>query len=111
MADSTLFVYTRPQAERLRARIRNDSIRIATLRADSADLSEAVDTLRAAYFSCARERDAWVGTVEAKNEAIEALEAAQPGGLEGLLVNGPSGFVFGGAVGLTAGVVACQRAN
>lgn len=118
VADSTLFVIDRPEINRLRVRERNDSIRIAALRDVRDSLRTALAQMDTALAGCRiakaglRAKARWKDTViQAEREARKALQAAQPGGLEGLLTAGPSGFVVGGITGLTAGVLACRGAN
>lgn len=107
----TVFAFDRGQMEALATRLRQDSIRIANLRQDTANLVAQRDSIRSALVACGQVTSAQDTVLKYERAARKALKAAQPSGLEGLLINGPSGFVFGGAVGLTAGVFACQGAN
>lgn len=114
----TVFWVDRPELNRLRVRQEQDSVRIA--RRDSAlrDYAAAVDSMGSALHGCRQQvagLEAQVEAVETKweaeREARRALQDVHGGGLSGFLFAGPSGFVSGSVVGLTAGVLACRGAN
>lgn len=106
----TLFAFTREQVETLATRLRNDSLRISKLRADSSDFQAEIDSLHSALFACGQKVEARTMVAEAEREARKALQEVQPSGLESLF-DGPSGFLVGNVTGLTAGVLACRGAN
>lgn len=68
---SSLFVYTRPQMERLRARQRNDSLRLHQLARDTA-------SLQGQLMHCRTEVGALEGIVEINSVAIDRLRGTQP---------------------------------
>lgn len=111
------FWIDRPEMNRLRVRHRNDSIRIAKQDSALRDYAAAVDSLNSALAGCRQAKRGlrvqlrWKDTIiSAERAARKALQDAQPSGLESLL-DGPSGFVVGSGLGLTAGVLACRGAN